>query len=409
MKPIYLDHNSTTPLAPEVARAIADCHAAGYANPASGHWAGRRARRVLENARDQIAQLLGADTTSFQADQVIFTSGGTEANNLAIRGLTGNEEVPRDKINVPGHGIISAIEHPSVLGVAEHLERLGWRIDRLGVTRDGVVCVDQLPELLTKKTRFVSVMLGNNETGVLQSVDKLAKLCAAAEVPLHTDAIQVAGKLPIDFQSLGVATLSLSAHKFHGPCGIGALVVRHGVQLQPILYGGFQQSGIRPGTESVTLAVGMLKALQLWQTEKDTRTAQWTELRNSLEMGLKAGWPDVVINGAGAPRLAQTSNVSFPGLDRQALIMALDVAGIACSTGSACASGSSEPSPVLLAMGCDKAVVAGSLRFSLGVGTTPQEVNEAVHRILAVCRDLQRQKEALKMPLTPRVNRGQTV
>jgi len=404
MKPIYLDYNSTTPLVPEVARAIADCYAAGYANPASGHWAGRRARRVLKNAREQIAQLLGADTTSSQADQVIFTSGGTEANNLAIRGLAGG-----DKINDPGHGIISAIEHPSISGVAENLERLGWRIDQLGVTRDGVVRVDQLAKLLTKETRFVSVMLGNNETGVLQRVGELAEQCATVNVPLHTDAIQVAGKLPIDFQSLGVAALSLSAHKFHGPCGIGALVVRHGIQLQPILYGGFQQSGIRPGTESVALTVGMLKALQLWQTEKDTRTARWTELQNSLETGLKAGWPDVVINGAGAPRLAQTSNVSFPGLDRQALIMALDVAGIACSTGSACASGSSEPSPVLLAMGCNEAIVAGSLRFSLGVGTTPQEVSEAVHRILVVCRNLQRQKEASKMLSTPRVERGQTV
>jgi cysteine desulfurase len=368
----------------------------GLANPASSHAPGRRARRVLEDARENIGRLLGANLDRRDADQIIFTSGGTESNNLAILGLAA-----RSKYN-SGHAVISAIEHPSVVGPAEHLRRLGWKIDRAPVDENGVVRLDAFADLVTTDTRFVSLMLGNNETGVLQPVAAAADICRARNVPLHCDAVQVVGKLPVDFRSLGVDLLTAAAHKFHGPRGIGVLIKRAGISLEPLLYGGFQQSGIRPGTESVALAVGMSAALSLWHSDQDRRRAHLAELRDSLESQLKQGWPELVVNGAGATRLPHTSNVSFPGLDRQALLMALDAAGVACSTGSACASGSNEPSPVLLAMGCSPAVVAGSLRLSVGVTNTPAEVAQAAALILKAATELRGQKTAEKTPTMAR-------
>ena len=378
MKNIYLDNNSTTPVLPEVARAMAECYALGLANPASAHQPGQQARRVLEDTRERIGRILGADVTTSAADRVIFTSGATEANNLALRGLAGS----------PGHAIVSSIEHPSVLGPAGWLKQQGWRVDYLGVSGDGVVWVDQLADMLREDTRLVSVMLGNNETGVLQPITRIAAICRQAGVPLHSDASQVVGKLPVHFGELGVDALTATAHKFHGPRGIGVLVVKADLPLRPILFGGFQQGSLRPGTESIAPAVGMLAALELWAADPDARAAQLTELRDSLEVALLAGWPELVINGCGAPRLPHTSNVSFPGLDRQAILMGLDVAGVAASTGSTCASGSSEPSPVLLAMGCDKRVVDGSLRLSVGATTTAQDVEVGAKRILEVANGL---------------------
>jgi cysteine desulfurase len=378
---IYLDHNSTTPILPEVADAMAAALRAGYANPASQHAFGRRARRALEEAREGIAEVLGAKTTGMDADQLIFTSGGTEANNLALFGLAG--ETPR-------RIAISAIEHPSVIGPAEALARRGWQVDRLRVTRDGVIDLVHASELLALRPALISAMLANNETGVLQPIAELAKLCAEQKIQLHTDAVQVAGKLPLHFRDLGVTALTITPHKFHGPRGIGALVVRHGVKLNPLLHGGFQQAGLRPGTEDVALAIGMFTALQLWQREAAERATRMQQLRDRLEVQLFAGDANVVINGAAAQRLPHTSNIAFVGLNRQALLMALDLAGVACSTGSACASGSSEPSPVLLAMGCDEGVVEGSLRLSLGATTTPADVEEAARRILLAVNELRR-------------------
>jgi cysteine desulfurase len=290
---------------------------------------------------------------------------------------------------VPGEVITSAIEHPSVAGPVEFLQRRGWKIHRLGVDSRGVVDPESLDEVLNERTRFVSVMLANNETGVLQDVRAMAERCQRRGIPMHTDAVQMAGKLTVDFRQLGVSAMTVAAHKFHGPLGIGALIARHDLPLAPILFGGFQQGGLRPGTESVALTVGMRTALAAWKREADARAARTTVLRDRLESELARGFDgQLVINGAGAERLPQTSNVAFVGLDRQALLMALDLAGVACSTGSACASGSSEPSTVLRAMCCDDAVLAGSLRFSLGATTTEAEIDEAVDRILVVCAKL---------------------
>lgn len=385
MNEIYLDHNATTPLSSEAAAAMAPCQTARFGNPASQHELGRRARRALEQAREGIGQVLGAQMSGRQCDRIVFTSGGTEANNLALLGLAGSN----DPHATPGEAIVTAVEHPSVAGPAEYLERRGWTVHRLGVSPEGVVDVKRLDELVTSRTRFVSVMLANNETGVLQPIEEIARRCAALGVPMHTDAAQAVGKLPVDFRALGATSMSVAAHKFHGPLGTGALVVRHDLQLEPLLWGGFQQDGLRPGTEPVALAVGMHAALAAWQGEAADRGQRMKSLRDRLEAELIARHAgQVVVNGCAAPRLPNTSNLALIGIDRQALLMALDVAGVACSTGSACASGSSEPSKALSAMGASKAVVDSSLRFSLGAATTSEEIDDAIERILSAARRL---------------------
>jgi cysteine desulfurase len=379
MDTIYLDHNATTPIHPDVVQAMDQCYRDGYANPASLHHEGRRARRALEDARQRIAALLKADITSLRADQLIFTSGGTESNNLAILGLAGSS---------PGKIVRSAIEHPSVIGPTDRLMQEGRSVCRLRVTPDGVADLNHLKELLTEPTRLVSLMLANNETGVLQPVQEAVQLCRERGALVHTDAVQVVGKLPVDFRQLGVAAMTVSAHKFHGPRGIGALLLRHGVQIEPLLYGGFQQMGIRCGTECVALAVGFCKALELWREEADERAARMAQLRVRLESTLREALPWAIVNGEHAPRLPHTTSLSLPGIDRQALLMALDTAGLCCSTGSACASGSTEPSHVLLAMSCQKPVVDGALRLSLGATTTAAEIAQACQRIIATVKRL---------------------
>jgi cysteine desulfurase len=412
MHPIYLDFNSTSPLLPEVAAAMAQADAAGYANPASQHAEGRRAHRVLEETREEIARLLGADLTGRQPDRLIFTSGGTEANNLVLLGLASAKRMGSGEWGMGNGGrlIVSAIEHPSVKAVADDLGKRGWQIDTLKVTGDGVVDLDHLDELLTASDfmlesspmrsftvaapkssipiapPLVSVMLANNETGVLQPLAEIVRRCQAAGVPVHTDAVQAIGKIRIDFRALGVAAMTAAPHKFGGPRGIGALILRHGVDLQPILHGATQQLGLRPGTESISLPIGFLAALKVWERNGEKWTSRITELRDRFESGVRQAQPQAVVNGAQAARVPHTSNIAFLGHDRQALFMALDLAGICCSTGSACASGSSEPSPTLLAMNLPREIVESSLRFSLGPTTTADDIDEAVRRIAKAVR-----------------------
>ncbi len=394
MQAIYLDHNSTTPLAAEAVDAMAPWQHQQFGNPASQHAPGRRARQAVEQAREEIGRILGARMTGRHPDRVVFTSGGTEANNLALWGLTGALIA-----NEPGGLAVSTIEHPSVLAAAELLARRGWHVERLPVNAAGVVDLAQVDEQLAKiagyPRRLLSVMLANNETGAIQPVAELARRALERGILLHTDAVQMAGKLPLDFAGLGCAALSVAAHKFHGPLGIGALVVRPDVELEPVIRGGFQQAGLRGGTESVALAVGMHAALAAWQREQDERIHRMSTLRDRLEQALQQALPGrVVINAAASPRLPQTSSLAIRGCDRQALVMALDLAGVACSTGSACASGSSEPSTVLLAMGVERDVLAGSLRFSLGAGTTAAEIDTAVERIVSAAARLSATKPA---------------
>ena len=393
MEYVYLDNNATTPLHPEVAEVMAGCYRDGYANAASQHGPGQRARRLVEDAREGIAELLGAATGTTRSDFVVFTSGGTEANNLAVRGLAGADD---------GQLVISAIEHPSVSEVVDQMVREGFDACQVPVTRSGAIDADQLSSRLTEDTRLVSLIWGNNETGILQTMAPIADLCRKHNIPLHTDAVQVVGKLPIDFHKLGVATMSFSAHKFHGPRGIGGLLVRNDIALQPLLYGGFQQLGRRAGTEPVELIVGMFAALRIWHRQADAQLTRVKQLRDQLEGHFRQAEPSIVIHSANEERLPHTTSASFLGVERQTLVMALDLAGVACSTGSACASGSSEPSPVLLAMGLQEDLIESALRFSVSVLTTPADVDLAARRILTVYRDLRQKNELRKGGSGPR-------
>ena len=403
--PIYLDYNATTPIFPEVVEAMRACWSEPHLNPASQHGFGRRARRALEDARERIAELLGANASGTNADRLIFTSGGTESNNLAIRGLLpvparaaepGEAGSRREQGEgaLSSHLVTSAIEHPSIAALTDHLSHAGYRGDRLSVGSNGAVRSETLPPFLRPETRVVAAVLANNETGVVQPIAELATICNAQRIPLHTDAAQAAGKLPLNFRELGAATLTIAAHKFGGPVGIGALLVRSDIQLTPVLRGGVQQSGLRPGTESVALVRGMMTALELWERNRRAWVAHIEGLRDEFESTLKGSGQPIEIIGARAQRLPTTSNVAFLGLDRQALFVALDQAGIACSTGSACASGSSQPSPVHLAMGLSPDVISSALRFSFGVQSTDAEVAESTDRILGICNNLRGQKLA---------------
>jgi cysteine desulfurase len=378
MKSIYLDFNSTTPIDPAVASAMADCHAAGYVNPASQHRLGQHARTELERLRSSIICQLGGNFKGMDADSLIFTSGGTESNNLALAGLAAANCEHSKRI------VISPVEHPSVTGISEFLKNNGYTIDTVPVDCNGVCQLDSLTSMLAEPTSVVSIQLANHETGVLQPIREIAELCRAAGVLLHTDAVQAVGKIPISFQNLQVDALTFTAHKFHGPRGIGGLLLRHGVNLQPMLFGGFQQMGLRPGTEDVALVTGMNTALQLYLDKPVERNEHLSSLRNRLLNQLRSEIPDIVVNGADAAKTPQTLNVSFPGIDRQAFLMAADMEGIAISTGSACASGSSEPSPVLLAMKADEATIEGAVRISVGCTTTVSEIDDTIERFIRI-------------------------
>lgn len=390
--PIYLDNNSTTPIHPEVAETMLRAAKDLVGNPASQHSLGRKARRVLEEAREGITSLLGGKTGGMDADRLIFTSGGTESNQLAIRGLVECKvQTAGCRVNASSPRIIiSSLEHPSVSGAADWLSQYGCEIHRLAANSSGVVEPSRLNELLDDPTQLVSVMLANNETGVLQPVTDIASAASAKSIPVHTDAVQAIGKIHVNFRELGVTAMSVAPHKFHGPLGIGALLLKHDAKLQPLFHGGFQQAGLRPGTESVALAVGFYTAMVIADRELAERQSRMTLLRQNLESLLLASAPDAVIIGATSPRLPTTTCIAFPGINRQALVMALDMAGIACSTGSACASGSSEPSATLVAMGLPTEQIESAIRLSLSALTTAPEVEEAAKRILKCVNHLRR-------------------
>lgn len=398
MDSIYLDHNATAPILPEVAAAMAACHAEGLANPASQHQAGRRARWRLEQARDLVGDLLGARLAARPADRVVFTSGATESNHLALLGLAGAIEQQGGRRSLA----VSRIEHPSGWGPAEQLQARGWTLLPLAPDPAGVISAAAVDEALMAGASLVSVMLGNHETGALQPVAEIAARCRDRGAWLHTDATQVVGKLPVDFGVLGAATLAASAHKFHGPAGVGLLLVRGDVDLEPVWRGGFQQAGLRPGTENVAGAVGLAAALEAWQVERESRPRRLAQLRDELERRLLAGDPGIEVIAAAAPRLPQTSCVAFVGLDRQQLLLALDRRGVQAASGSACASGSSEPSPVLLAMGCDAAWIRSAIRFSVGARGDLPRIVEAAERILLAVQDLRQGKSpAFSLGPTP--------
>jgi cysteine desulfurase len=368
---IYLDNNATTPMLPAVAKAMRPYLMEFFGNPASAHQAGRRARKALEDERERTADVLGA-----YPDEVIFTSGGTEANNLALFGLAGDP---------PGHVISSSIEHSSVAEPIQQLEKHGFAIDRVPVNREGVVLPEVLPKLLRDDTRLVTVMLANNEVGSIQPIATLVQLLDG-RAAFHCDAVQAAGRIPVHFHDLGVMSMAISAHKFHGPKGIGALIVRRNTKLRPHIWGGHQQQGRRPGTEPVALAVGLATALDLWRQQAQERTDKVRSLREKFLKVLESSAAPVILNGPREGGIPHTLNLSFPACRADSLLMNLDLAGVACSTGSACSSGSLLPSPVLQAMRVTEDVLASAMRFSLSHLLTEEQVVEAGRRISAMTK-----------------------
>ncbi len=375
MDSIYLDHNATTPLDLEVFETMRP-YFLKAGNAESRHSAGRQARRAWEEAKETVARILGAEP-----GEVIFTSGGTEANNLAVFGLAGS-------YLSPGHLVSSPIEHPAVAEAVARLEVEKFRVDRPPVNSEGVASAELMADAFTEQTRLATLMLANNETGAIQPVQQLAGLALVQGIPVHTDAVQAVGRISVNFHALGVTSLAASAHKFHGPLGVGLLLVRKGVRLRSWLVGGGQQQGRRPGTIAVPLAVGLAAALERWHADAETRKARWLALRDRLETGLVAalGANRVIRNGPAnlALRLPQTVNLGFVGLDGDALMMQLDLAGIAVSLGSACASGSTRLSPTLVAMRVPDDRLRSSVRFSLGASTTEADIEEAIQRIVQV-------------------------
>ena len=375
MKTIYFDNNATTQVADQVVDTLVSTLQLELRNPASQHGLGRQSRKQLETTREQIGGLLGCHLTGSDDNKIVFTSGGTEANNLALVGICAS--FPQR-----GRLTVSGIEHPSVTMVAEVLAKDGWDLQVANTLSNGKIDLDHLGSLLNEETRLVSVMLANNETGVIQPIAEVVALCKNHDALVHTDAVQAIGKMKVDFQQLGVDALSLSAHKIHGPVGVGALLIKNGCPITPVLHGGFQQNGLRPGSEACPLPVALSKTLELYLDQHDDNLSQLLDLRTRLESGILSLFPAAIVVGQESSRLPQTTCISFPGVDRQALMMALDVAGVCCSTGSACASGSSEPSPVLIAMGLPEDVIEGAIRFSLSKFNTPAEV-DAVIEILS--------------------------
>jgi cysteine desulfurase len=378
---IYFDNNATTQIDSRVAEHLAQVLGQRFVNPASQHSAGRSARSAVEDARDALLRLCKARTRGMQSDSAIFTSGGTESNNLALCGLAAKRS---------GCIVVSAIEHPSILATAQRLEQQGREVRYLPCKSTGQIDLEPLRDWIARSESIalVSLMLANNETGVLQPVSELAALSKPAGIPVHTDAVQAFGKIPVDFEGLDVQLMTLTAHKFHGPVGVGALLVRHSVLLEPMFIGGFQQASMRPGTESPALASSMAFATELAVQEQPVRYTKMMQSRELLESILVREIPDAVVLGSQAPRLPHTISLSFPGLDRQLLQLALDREGIACGTGSACASGSSQPSHVLQAMGLGKPIVQGAIRLSLSWETSEEQVLAGAEKIIRVVRRL---------------------
>ena len=374
---IYLDYNATTPLAPDVLAAMRPFLERHFGNPSSIHAEGREARAAIDDARDRLARLLGA-----KPHEIIFTGGGTESDNLAVLGLA------RSRAAHGRHVITCATEHHAVLHACEHLQkREGFRVTWLPVDRAGRVAPDQVAEAITPETTLVSIMTANNETGVRQPVREIAALCRASGVAFHTDAIQSLGKEPVAV--LDFDALSIAAHKFYGPKGAGLLYLRSGTAIERMQHGGSHENERRPGTENVAAIVGLAAAAEFAVRDMEAEAARQARLRDRLWSGIGAVFPAAVQNGDVTERLANTLNVSFPGLDGESLLIALDLAGIGASSGSACMVGSVVPSHVLLAMGVAPELARATVRFSLGKPTTEAEIDTALIRMPEVFARLQ--------------------
>jgi cysteine desulfurase len=373
MEPAYFDHNATTPLDDRVFEAMLPYLRGRYGNASSRHEAGTVARRAVDAAREQIAALVNV-----QPSQVIFVSGGTEANNLFIKGAAG--------YLMPTQIAVSAIEHPCVAKPAQELARQGWKLRKLAVSRAGVIDLADVDAALKEPTGIVSVMLANNETGVIQDVAAVAASARKAKAWMHTDAVQALGKIPVDFPALGVHAMTISAHKIYGPKGAAALVVDKRLQLRPLIHGGGHELGLRSGTENVPAIVGFGAACELAAGRILELAQRQAAMRERLEPGLHA--MGAAIFGEDAPRIRNTTYFAFNGIVGETLVIELDKAGYAVAPGAACSSANPEPSATLLAMGVDAELARGAVRFSLGAGNTPQQVDEFLKALKAVVHRL---------------------
>ncbi|MCL5676843.1 MAG: cysteine desulfurase NifS [Firmicutes bacterium] len=370
MRQVYLDNAATTPMHPQVVEAMARAMATTFGNPSSIHAFGQAARRALEEGREQVAALLGAEP-----GEVVFTGGGTEADNLAILGVArANAERGR-------HIITSMVEHHAVLHACQALEKEGFRVTYLPVDAFGAVRPEDLERALTDDTILVTIMAANNEVGTVQPIAEIARLAHKRDAYVHTDAVQAVGQMPVDVQEWDVDLLSLTGHKFYGPKGVGALYVRRRTRILPTLHGGGQERGLRSGTQNVPGVVGLAKAAELARAELPQRAEQARTLRRRLWEGIKERVPDVSLNGPPELRLPGNLSLNVHGVEGETLLLNLDRKGIALSAGSACTAGALEPSHVLKAMGVPVAVAMGALRFSLGRGNTKEDVNYVLEQL----------------------------
>ena len=382
---IYLDYNATTPLCDDARAAMLPYLERHFGNPSSVHAAGREARAAIDDARDKLAALLHA-----KPHELIFTSGGTESNNLAVLGLA------RCRSSRGGHVISNKAEHHAVLNAVEHLEKHeGFEVTWLNVSRDGIVDLDQLASAIRPETRLVSIMAANNETGVIQPLAEISKICRAKGVLLHSDMVQSFGKSgrqgdtdssrgEIDIGAAGaglVDAASFAAHKFYGPKGAGLLFLRSGLSIQPVMFGGAHENERRPGTENVAAIAGMAAAAEFVHADRDAEQDRQLDLREDLWRGIARAFPAAEQNAMEAPRLTNTLNVSFTGIDSETMLMALDLEGVGASSGSACMVGSVVASHVLLAMGLPMERASSAIRFSLGKHTTAHEIEKAAQAI----------------------------
>ena len=368
MQRVYLDHNATTPVHPAVVEAMTKVLREDFGNPSSVHHFGQRAKSAMDQARNSVASLIGADPS-----EVVFTSGGTESDNFAIRGAAEALDATRRR-----HLIATTIEHEAVLNTLKALARRGRPTTLLRVDGTGIVAPDALKEALTDDTAVVSVMHANNEIGTIQPILELARIAHDRGALFHTDAVQTAGKVTVDVKALDVDLLSISAHKFYGPKGVGALWIRRGLRLLPVLTGGKHERSRRAGTENVAGIVGMGVAATLAAAKIDEEAKRISTLRDRLEEGVLGAVPGTIVNGARSPRVPNTTNISFDRIEAESLLIALDLEGVAVSTGSACSSGTLEPSHVLKAMGFPPHRTQNSIRFSLGAANTEADVDRVV-------------------------------
>ncbi|NLW91550.1 MAG: cysteine desulfurase NifS [Syntrophomonadaceae bacterium] len=371
MKRIYLDHSATTPIDPEVAELMKTFSLECYGNPSSVHYFGRLSRKAIEEARKQIAVLIGADQK-----EIIFTSGGTEADNLAIQGAA------KAKARKGRHLITSSIEHHAVLDTFKYLAKNGYELTILPVDAEGLVSADDVAGAVRKDTILISIMHANNEVGSVQPISEIGKIAHDNGSLFHVDAVQSLGKLPIDVEKMNIDLLSVSSHKIYGPKGVGALYVRTGVRLAPTAFGGSQERKMRPGTENTPGIIGFGKACELSGQRMNEENRRLIRLRDKLINGLQSSISDIKLNGpTGDKRLPNNVNVSIPFVPGETLLLNLDMVGIAASAGSACTSGSTDPSHVLLAMGIDPEIAHGSLRFSLGLQNTEEEIDYVLQEL----------------------------